>query len=163
MFNFWWLAEQSEQQKFTKMWQKRPPKSLKNEMLIFGLCSTSDDWLSDLSEESWLEMWKDPLKCCFKKWNAHVFDYVQLLMIQDEWSVCPPPRWKGQQIGSLRNLGFSDLHLTSLNPCSILLELFSSTFDAMQLDLWWLSVQKWFTLQMYNLKAPKLWQKMKST
>ena len=29
--------------------QKRPPKSLKNEMLIFGLHSTSDDWPSDQS------------------------------------------------------------------------------------------------------------------
>ena len=32
--------------------EKRPPKSLKNEMLIFGLHSTSDDWPSDLSDES---------------------------------------------------------------------------------------------------------------
>ena len=24
--------------------KKKPPKSSKNEMLIFGLCSTSDDW-----------------------------------------------------------------------------------------------------------------------
>ena len=44
-------AKQSERQKFTKM-QKRPPKSSKNEMLIFGLCSTSDDQLSDLNGES---------------------------------------------------------------------------------------------------------------
>ena len=50
-FNFWWSAEQSEWQKSTKM-QKRPSKSSKNEMLIFGLCSTSDDWPSDLSDES---------------------------------------------------------------------------------------------------------------
>ena len=35
--------------------KKRLPKSLKNEMLIFGLCSTSDDPLSDLREESQLE------------------------------------------------------------------------------------------------------------
>ena len=27
-------------------------KSSKNEMLVFALCSTSDDWLSDLSNES---------------------------------------------------------------------------------------------------------------
>ena len=33
---------------------KKAPKSLKNEMLIFGLCSTSGD-LSDLSEESQLK------------------------------------------------------------------------------------------------------------
>ena len=28
-----------------------PPKSLKNEMLIFGLCSTYDEWPSNLSDE----------------------------------------------------------------------------------------------------------------
>ena len=32
--------------------KKRPPKSSKNEMLIFGLHSTSDDYLSDLSDKS---------------------------------------------------------------------------------------------------------------
>ena len=31
--------------------QKRPPKSLKNKMFIFGLCSTSDDRPSDLSKK----------------------------------------------------------------------------------------------------------------
>ena len=31
--------------------QKRPPKSSKNKMFIFGLCSTSDDWLSDPSKK----------------------------------------------------------------------------------------------------------------
>ena len=36
----------------TKM-QKRPPKSSKNEVLIFGLCSTSDYWPCELSNESW--------------------------------------------------------------------------------------------------------------
>ena len=51
MFNFWWSAKQSEWQKSTKM-QKRPPESSKNEMLIFGLCSTSNDWLRNLSNKS---------------------------------------------------------------------------------------------------------------
>ena len=50
MFNFWWLAERSEQKMLTKMQKKkkwkRPPKSLKNKMFIFGLRSTFDDWLS---------------------------------------------------------------------------------------------------------------------
>ena len=40
--------------------EKRPPKSLKNEMLIFGLRSTSDDWLSDLSNESQLKCKEAP-------------------------------------------------------------------------------------------------------
>ena len=33
--------------------QKRPPKSSKNKMFIFGLHSTSDDQLSDLSKKRW--------------------------------------------------------------------------------------------------------------
>ena len=32
--------------------KKDPLSHQKNEKLIFGLCSTSDDWLSDLSNES---------------------------------------------------------------------------------------------------------------
>ena len=35
--------------------QKMATKSSKNEMLIFGLCSTSDDQLSNLSNESCLK------------------------------------------------------------------------------------------------------------
>ena len=31
--------------------QKRPPKSSKNQMFVFGLHSTSDDWPSDPSDE----------------------------------------------------------------------------------------------------------------
>ena len=31
--------------------QKRPPKSLKNKMFVFGLCSTSDDRPSNLSKK----------------------------------------------------------------------------------------------------------------
>ena len=93
MFNFWWLAKQSEQKTLTKMlknikgplshWKikclfldyvqflmigqaiqarnvnqnikkwKRPPKSSKNKMFIFGLHSTSDDWPSNLSKKCW--------------------------------------------------------------------------------------------------------------
>ena len=33
--------------------QKIPPKSSKNQMFIFGLCSTSDDRPSDLSIKRW--------------------------------------------------------------------------------------------------------------
>ena len=31
--------------------QKRPPKSSKNKMFVFGLRSTSDDWPSNLSKK----------------------------------------------------------------------------------------------------------------
>ena len=36
----------------TKQW-KRPPKSSKNKMFIFGLRSISEDWPSDLSKKHW--------------------------------------------------------------------------------------------------------------
>ena len=50
--------------------QKRPHKSLKNKMFIFGLHLTSDDWPSHLSDEQWLKCKKRPpkpskMKCSF--------------------------------------------------------------------------------------------------
>ena len=42
MLNFWWLAGLVDGLKP----HPPPPFTQKNEMLIFGLCSTSDDWLS---------------------------------------------------------------------------------------------------------------------
>ena len=42
--------------------EKRPPKSLKNEMFVFGLSSISDDWLSNLSNESQPKLEKRPPK-----------------------------------------------------------------------------------------------------
>ena len=86
MFNFWWLAERSEQkilsEKQKKTKQKRPPKSSKNKMFLFGLCSTSDDRPSNLSKKHWLKCKKNKkgllshrkIKCSF-------LDCVQLLMI----------------------------------------------------------------------------------
>ena len=32
--------------------EKRPSKSSKNEIFVFGLCPFSNDWLSDLSNEN---------------------------------------------------------------------------------------------------------------
>ena len=59
--------------------QKRPSKSSKKEMLIFGLCSTSDDLPSDLSNESQPKFKKGPLS--YGKMKCSFLDYVQLLMI----------------------------------------------------------------------------------
>ena len=62
--------------------EKRPPKSLKNKMFIFGLCSTSDDRPSDLGNECRLKckkMKKGPLS--HQKIKCSFLDYVQLLMI----------------------------------------------------------------------------------
>ena len=55
----------------TQKHEKGPPKSSKNKMFVFGLCSTSDDRLSDLSGEWWLKCIKNSLlshqkiKCSF--------------------------------------------------------------------------------------------------
>ena len=71
-FNFWWLAGLSDGLK------PHPPSlsSQKNEMLIFGLHSTFDDWLGwsmDSNPICHLSLAKK-MKCSF-------FDPVQLLMI----------------------------------------------------------------------------------
>ena len=57
MFNFWWSVEQSEQRTSTETQKKpkRPPKSSKNKMFIFGLHSTSDDRTSDLRKKCQLK------------------------------------------------------------------------------------------------------------
>ena len=62
---------------------KRPPKSSKNKMFIFGLHSTSDDWLSNLSKKHWPKHKKNekgPLS--HQKIKCSFLDYVQLLMIR---------------------------------------------------------------------------------
>ena len=79
MFNFWWLAERSEQKMLTEMQKKwkRPPKSLKNKMFNFGLCSTSDDWLSNPSKKMMTKMQKNekgPLS--HRKIKCLFFNYI---------------------------------------------------------------------------------------
>ena len=72
MFNFWWLAGQVNGLKT----HPPPPSSQKNEMPIFGLCSTSDDrpgWSMD-SKPICNPSPTKKMKCSF-------LDYVQLLMI----------------------------------------------------------------------------------
>ena len=72
MFNFWWLAGQVNRLKT----HPPPPSSQKNEMPIFGLCSTSDDrpgWSMD-SKPICNPSPTKKMKCSF-------LDYVQLLMI----------------------------------------------------------------------------------
>ena len=44
-----WVIQAKNVDRNAKQW-KRLPKSLKNQMFIFGLRSTSDDWLSDPSK-----------------------------------------------------------------------------------------------------------------
>ena len=64
-----------------KKW-RRPTKSSKNKMFIFGLCSTSDDWPSNLSKKHWPK-WKKNGKGPLSHWKIKCpfLDYIQLLMI----------------------------------------------------------------------------------
>ena len=64
-----------------KKW-KRPPKSLKNKMFVFGLRSTSDDRAKWSEQKMLTEMQKNekgPLS--HRKIKCSFLDYVQLLMI----------------------------------------------------------------------------------
>ena len=61
--------------------EKRPPKSSKNKMFIFGLRSTSDDRLSDLSKKCQPKCKKMKKAPCHTKIKCSILDYVQLLMI----------------------------------------------------------------------------------
>ena len=75
-----WVIRAKNIDQNAKKW-KRPPKSSKNQMFVFGLCSTFDDRPNDLSKKRQpkckktkgpLSHWK--IKCSF-------LDYIQLLMI----------------------------------------------------------------------------------
>ena len=76
--------------------EKKTPKSLKNEKLIFIWCLTSDDWPRDLSNKSRLNAKKGPLS--HHKMKYSFLDYVQLLMIgwtiwamKVDWNVAKGP------------------------------------------------------------------------
>ena len=91
-FNFWWSAG------LVNGLEPHPPplSSQKNEMLLFGLHSTSDDWLG------WL-MDSNPIcqPSAAKKMKCYFLDYVQLLMIgwASQWTQTPsstslqPKKW----------------------------------------------------------------------
>ena len=66
----------------TKM-QKRPPKSLRNEMFIFGLRSISDDWLSNLSNEHQPNYKKGPLS------HQNEMSVFGIHSISDDWPSDP--------------------------------------------------------------------------
>ena len=117
MLNFWWLAGLVDGLKP----HPPPPFTQKNEMLIFGLCSTSDDWLScsiDLNPIHHPSPAKN-MKCLFlyniqhlmlarlvnglkphlppslaKKWNVHfwiMFNFWWLAGLVDGLKPHPPP------------------------------------------------------------------------
>ena len=85
-FNFWWLA------RLVDGLEPHPPpiSSQKNEMLIFGLCSTSDDqpgWSMDSNPICHPSPAKN-MKCSF-------LDYIQLLMFS--WIGPHPPPFSSQK------------------------------------------------------------------
>ena len=92
MFNFWWLAG------LVDGLEPHPPplSTQKNEMLIFGLCSTSDDWLSCSIDLNPIHHPSPP-----KNMKSSFLDYVQLLMISQagQWTWTPsatplhPKKW----------------------------------------------------------------------
>ena len=76
-----WVISTENIDRNAKKW-RRPPRSLKNKMFIFGLCSTSDAWPSDLNKKRWPKCKKNengPLS--HQKIKCSFLDYVQLLMI----------------------------------------------------------------------------------
>ena len=76
-----WVIRAKNINQNAKKW-KRPPTSLKNQMFIFGLLSTSDDRPSDLSKKcqpNHKKNEKGPLS--HQKNKCSFLDYVQLLMI----------------------------------------------------------------------------------
>ena len=81
-FNFWWSARLFNELKPSLS----PLSSQKNKMLIFGLCSTSDDW------PGW-SMDSNPIchPSPVKKIKCLCLDYVQLLMIgwAGQWTRTP--------------------------------------------------------------------------
>ena len=75
-----------------------PPPSSKNEMLIFGLSSTSDDWLSNPSNESQQNAKKGPL--IIKKWNAHfwiMFSFWWLAKWSEQQKLTKMHHWSASE------------------------------------------------------------------
>ena len=62
-----WLSHLSDE--IQLKCEKSPPKSSKNEKLIFILHSTSDDWPSDPSNKRWPKCKKGPLSHQKMKWQ----------------------------------------------------------------------------------------------
>ena len=84
-FNFWWLARLVDGLKPHLL----PLSSQKNEMLIFGLCSTSDDWPGWSMDSNPSTILLQP-----KKWNAHfwiMFNFWWLAGLVNALETHPAP------------------------------------------------------------------------
>ena len=97
--------------------QKRPPKSSKNKMFVFGLHSTSDDRPSDPSKKCWPKCKKNkkgPLS--HRKIKCSFLDYVQLLMIgqeSEQKTLTKTKKWKRPPKSSKNKMFVFGLHSTS--------------------------------------------------
>ena len=110
----------------------------------------NDDWLSHLSDESQLKMWKNAPLSHQKVRVFFVISLVQLLMIGQVWIFCMAlPQMARKELVLLRNLGFSDLHSTSFNPRTILFKWSSAMKAPENLQKWCpltSSLKKWILL-----------------
>ena len=89
----------------TKNW-KRPQKSSKNEMFVFGLCSTSDDWPSNPSKKHWpkhkklkkapevIEKWNVCFWIMFNFWWLAKQSKQKTLTKTQKNEKCPLSHWK---------------------------------------------------------------------
>ena len=75
-----WVIRAKNIDQNAKKW-KRPPKSLKIQMFIFGLSSTSDDQPSDPSKKCQPKQKKQKRPPKSSKNKSSFLDYIQLLMI----------------------------------------------------------------------------------
>ena len=99
-----------------KKW-KRPPKSSKNKMFIFGLHSTFDDRPSDPSKKCWLKCKNTKSPLSHRKIKCLFLDYIQLLMIG--WVIWGKnidqntKKWKRPPKSSKNKMFVLGLHSTS--------------------------------------------------
>ena len=85
------------------------PKWSKNEMLVFGLYSTSEEWPSNLSNKSCPKCEKMAAKMV-KKWNAHFWIMFNFWGVakQSEWQKLPKTWKNGWQNGQKMKCSFLD-------------------------------------------------------
>ena len=145
----------TEMQKY----EKRPPKSSKNKMVIFGLRSTSDDRPSNLSNERRLKC-KETKKGPLRHWKIKclILDYVQLLMMakwSEQWTSTKTQKKKKNEESppkSSKNKMFVfGLHSTSDDWLSNLSnEIWSKCEKMKKLDLktrWYIGCGKYYSMQ----------------
>ena len=148
-----WLSHLSDESQ--PKCEKSPPKSSKNEKLIFILHSTSDDWPSDPSNKSQLKCQKRPPKS--SKMKCLVLDYIQLLMISRviwvmkfNWNVI-----KGPLSHHKMKCSFLD-YVQQVSTQGQICSAFSSPHGNAA-HLWW-AMYQWINPTLLQSIAFRLWQ-----